>query len=272
MIFKRYYRHPTHLYKYMSFDVKGNYSDLLFNDTIYFSSPTNFNDPFDCGLDLNFKKKSRWYIKKHVFKILSDQIPNFDGDQEKKAKKFIAENLEDFNPENIEIRKLLRQNLNDFISRTGISCYSQIKDNILMWSHYAKFHKGFCIEFNYKKLEDTLVEFNRKNNVITYMDKVIYKKDYPTLSGYNNEDMVDSLFIKSSNWSYEKEWRMIYSEGNGLKITLPVSVISAIYLGLKIDSKNEDTVKKALSLKKYRIDLYKANKVVNQFALAFEKI
>jgi hypothetical protein len=141
-----------------------------------------------------------------------------------------------------------------------------------MWSHYANYHKGFCIEFNYKKLEDALILFNRENNVITYMSRVIYKKNYPRLSGYNNEDMVDSLFIKSSNWKYEKEWRVIYSEGNGLKINLPVNVVSAIYLGLKIDSKNEDIVKKALSLKKYRIDLYKAKNVENQFAIAFEKM
>jgi hypothetical protein len=256
----------------MSFDSYKNYEAFLFNDTIYFSSPTYFNDPFDCGLDLNFKKKSREYIRKHLIQILSDQIPNLNGDQEKKAKNFIDENFEEFSPENIEIRNSLRQNLNDFISRTGVCCFAEIKDNILMWSHYANYHKGFCIEFNYKKLEDALILFNRENNVITYMSRVIYKKNYPRLSGYNNEDMVDSLFIKSSNWKYEKEWRVIYSEGNGLKINLPVNVVSAIYLGLKIDSKNEDIVKKALSLKKYRIDLYKAKNVENQFAIAFEKM
>jgi hypothetical protein len=256
----------------MSFDVNRNYEDLLFKDSIYFSSPANFNDPFDCGLDLSFKKKSQRYIKKHIIQILSDQIPNLNGEQEKKAKNFIDENFEDFNPENIEIRNSLRQNLNDFISRTGVCCFAEIKKNILMWSHYANFHKGFCVEFNYKKLEDTLIQFNRKNDVITYMNKVIYKKYYPILSGYSNEDMVDSLFIKSSNWDYEKEWRIVYSEVNDKKINLPVEVISAIYLGLKIDSNNEDIVKKALSLKKYRIDLYKAKKVENQFALAFEKI
>ena len=33
------------------------------------------------------------------------------------------------------------------INNFGAFSMSQLKDNILMWSHYANQHKGFCIEF-----------------------------------------------------------------------------------------------------------------------------
>lgn len=256
----------------MSFDVNRNYENLFIDDTIYFSSPNYFNDPFDCGLDLRFKKKSRRYIKSHLINMLSNENPDLNNYQLNKAVEFIDKHFEDFNPDNINTRYSLVQNLNHFISRTGVCCFSEKKNNILMWSHYANRHKGICIGFNYKKLVDMLIHFNVKNNVLTYINKVIYKKYYPSLSGYKNDEMIDLLFIKSSNWKYEKEWRIIYSEGDDKKIGLPVNVISGIYLGLKIDPKNEDIIKKALSLKKYRIDLYKAKKVKNQFGLAFKKM
>jgi len=33
-----------------------------------------------------------------------------------------------------------------------VVCLNEKKDNILMWSHYAKNHTGFCIEYDHKSL------------------------------------------------------------------------------------------------------------------------
>ena len=30
----------------------------------------------------------------------------------------------------------------------GVSCFSAIHDNLLMWGHYAQGHQGFCLEYS----------------------------------------------------------------------------------------------------------------------------
>ena len=56
------------------------------------------------------------------------------------------------------------------------------------------------------------------------------------------------------------------------KINLPSNVITSIYLGMNINPENEVIINKAISLKSYRINLYKAIKVENKFKLSFERI
>ena len=35
----------------------------------------------------------------------------------------------------------------------GVICFSGRWDSVLMWSHYANYHKGFCLGFNLEKLK-----------------------------------------------------------------------------------------------------------------------
>ena len=141
-----------------------------------------------------------------------------------------------------------------------------------MWSHYADKHSGFCVEFNFKKLSEALVRFNLNNGKIIYLDKVIYAKKYPLLSAVNNDELVDSLFIKSSDWKYECEWRAVYDEGCGEIISLPTDVITGVYLGLELEEDNYTIIKQSIIENKLTARIYKAKKVKNTFRLMFERI
>ena len=72
-----------------------------------------------------------------------------------------------------------------------------------MWSHYANYHKGFCIEYDTSKSE--LFE--------KYMLPIIYKKDrYDATKCFltkNKNIGVNPVLYKSNVWEYEKEWRII---------------------------------------------------------------
>ena len=35
----------------------------------------------------------------------------------------------------------------NLLNNTRIICFSELYDSMLMWSHYAKYHQGFCIEY-----------------------------------------------------------------------------------------------------------------------------
>jgi len=111
-------------------------------------------------------------------------------------------------------------------------CLTEKTDSLLMWSHYAKNHEGFLIGF------DVTHEFFSKDEDATGLWKVTYTNKRPAFPkevleeelsrqpGINpygslnafflgehrfNPDTTksDYRFIKSKEWEYEHEWRLI---------------------------------------------------------------
>lgn len=154
------------------------------------------------------------------------------------------------------------------------------KKNITMWSHYANNHKGFCVEYDLSFLNDK-TSFTIENHQYydeslqeSYLDqrlKAIIKAGlFPvmyTSSRVNipvsklmkiniddngdlqhNSDIDAILYktyiVKSSNWGYEKEWRLIL-DGNISSYydnKIPFPYIKCIYLGCKMDQQTKRTI------------------------------
>ena len=54
----------------------------------------------------------------------------------------------------------------------GVCCFSEKKDDILMWSHYADGHKGFCLEFiTPKHNRDQEVIYNQERLSARFKEK-----------------------------------------------------------------------------------------------------
>lgn len=118
---------PYSLFKYQKFN---SYSLLnLKNSELYFNKPIDFNDPFDCAV-CEQKKLSSSDINK-LDKIFKKENPKY-----KKA----------------EIKEEYLTTLNETISKSfkkiSCCCFSKSNKEILMWSHYADSHRGFCLEFS----------------------------------------------------------------------------------------------------------------------------
>src|SRR5690606_28042600 len=81
-------------------------------------------------------------------------------------------------------------------------------NNTLMWSHYSKAHKGFCIGFN---KNDEFFNKRGKTNVLDQgYQPVEYSKNrirVPTEKG--KVVSLKVLLTKSIDWKYEEEERLI---------------------------------------------------------------
>lgn len=91
------------------------------------------------------------------------------------------------------------------INNAYISSFSTNKKSLLMWSHYARNHKGYCLVY----------KVNSTNNLF----QVIYKKDrlkenincnLNFKSEENIKNLSTYLRTKPKEWRYEKEYRLIY--------------------------------------------------------------
>jgi hypothetical protein len=184
---------PQFIFKYRTID---STKKLLENNSLWFSSPKDFNDPFDCQIipdTNNTVEQIEQYIRKNTPGTFTD--------------KEIVAHAAKFQNENIW-QDYMKIAADRCINSTGVCCFSKNKKNLLMWSHYADSHTGVCLKFDILKDADFF-------HVIL---PVIYRQDYPVYNHLeNSESFTTSMFLsKSTGWEYEEELRILKLNKNGL--------------------------------------------------------
>jgi hypothetical protein len=226
---------PKKLYKYQPYSVQT--LDNLKNRVLWFSRPAQFNDPFDSKIvpsEIEPLGEKDWQV---LFKQVQQTALQ--------AKKTLPyHGPEDSFKERVKegIEKSFENNVSDFQQR-GVACFSAKMDDILMWSHYADGHRGFCLEF-----DTTYEPFSKAR-------PVIYAKTFPTLDAEevaevfirrNPEPQMKFLFTKSGCWEYEQEWRVLHREG-GTAYTFAAEALTGIYLGCEMTDVHEEIVVRLLA-------------------------
>lgn len=130
---------------------------------------------------------------------------------------------------------------NDGMIQFGIVPYiisfSCIRDFLPMWSMYGNKCKGVCLKFNIISIMDKPVECTQYDlvsydgdmdyNIIEEHLSLLYDLDVKrkrTMTIDEKKEMVFnyclciSPFIKSKDWSYEKEFRIVYNQNYALNI------------------------------------------------------
>ena len=212
---------PEKLYKYCGTD--DYVLESLRNDTIWFSQITNLNDPFEFDVFVDTKACAEFNAKIGGGLSVVNQM---------KLENIIRENL-------VELKTVFQ----DGKRLVGVTCFSEVYDSTLMWSHYGNNHFGICIEYDLLGM----------NEELGYSPvPVLYKNAFPALTRFDlqnpersvEEVYMKSMLIKSLDWSYEKEWRVLQDygacgdawdkerKGALMNMTTP----SAVYLGCNADT------------------------------------
>ena len=219
-------------------------------------------------------------------------ILNADDDTIEKKGEVIASMRQSFD-ENID--RLTEEAVKTVKLMTFITCFSEDIHSVTMWSHYANSHHGFVLEYDTKAFRlkcqfcDQLKQCNKA--AICNLYPVIYQKqryDATDFLGWyigrsmglpiKNPDTFTSskaLLYKSSQWSYEKEWRLIVSKMNDFQDKNPVCIDhlrpTAIYYGTRISPINKKMlhlIAKEKGIQEYQ--MYIDNKSYN-YSVKFRK-
>ena len=149
-------KYPT-FYKYSSWapvswdlyykeEVKCKGRENFENNCLYFSSPEKFNDPFDCNLEFDCSNISESGLQERLFKLADENNVKFNSELEKELQIIaMAKNIIGNGGDTSQINKWLA---GSFIKSIGVACLTEVPDSILMWSHYAQNHTGYCIGFD----------------------------------------------------------------------------------------------------------------------------
>lgn len=138
--------------------------------------------------------------------------------------------------------------------KLGIFCLTETNDNILMWSHYADGHRGFCIEFERS-------ETNELGGATCV--PVIYPEDN-TVPKFKLKELTERKAFsrlattKAKLWVYEREWRMISRDPGGGLYPIP-GRISSIIFGFRMTPQSKTTIRNILGKDIIYLQAHQAN-------------
>ena len=205
-----------YLYLYSFRRFNDHSKDDLINNKITVSPSTNMNDPFDSVINLwgsEEQLKETCKERKHI-KNLSKSFDYF------RIRSFC----------NGDTEKALEE--------------------LLMWSHYADNHRGYCIKY---KLSKHFIKQDENDSFEhMFLKPIIYRKDKVDISEMTTINTDLAFATKHRSWKYENEVRLIVYNPNkedafyGIPLDID-SCIEAIYFGCKCEPKTINTIKNLFS-------------------------
>lgn len=235
----------SQIYKYRAID--SNTFRILICDEIYFASPSQFNDPFDCNI-----VPIPWATYQEMEEFCRKHFPGHsDEEYQEMADKYVKKLPE-------TIYKSLRADVDKMRKKLAICCFSQVNNSSLMYSHYADKHKGLCLEFKVSghSFYDSLLQ-------------VYYPDEFPQIRFFkrDREAMLEAQVLKKQQeWKYEKEWRIIKVDEPGF-YKFPSEFLTGIIFGLNTSDADMKLIQEMMQFKKSNMVWYKCEKAEDNFNL-----
>ncbi len=248
---------PPLVYKYEDFTVRSIKN--LKAQSIYFGSPKYFNDPYDCAIKADVAEPTNVQIEE----IRS--FYNHQPDLPRQAKKELGSMSTDQISEMIQrsARATAEDGVKRFLENSGVSCFSEINNDLLMWSHYGGRYKGFCLEFS------TEFEPFEKLMKVNYVDSMPKIDPHKTIVHDNYDQYLDLYCTKSSSWSYEREWRALHKEA-GIAFTYPSEALRGVYFGPDIDKESLEIICLIIQGQNPSVRFWRGQRSAEHFQVEFE--
>jgi Protein of unknown function (DUF2971) len=222
---------PT-LYHYEKFNARY-LTTTLRDKIIHCSNPSNLNDPWDCkpAFDPHSLDNPE---------VLEREIA---WRPEHPAKHLWAEQMRNQSQARVDFIVGASKSVGQMLAQRRIYCLTPRADSTLMWSHYADYHRGICLEFSVA------------NRLFSRAREVVYREEYPRWvpCGINDEPsrVMELILTKSSDWSYEKEYRLVsidapasssFLQLHGDFFRLPNGALRSVIIGCEADRQTIGTL------------------------------
>ncbi len=162
------------------------------------------------------------------------------------------------------------------VQKFRVACFTETPYSMLMWSHYANNHQGFCIEYEiplyaapYIQIFHNLMPVIYSDKRISILDQCIRSLQPPGLTADILWDIYKyGLLMKSMDWKYQNEWRLIscnnlLSNGDGYNCNF--FKIKKVYLGSRMST--HDRLKIIEACKRQQIPYVGVVVVPNKYEL-----
>lgn len=270
----------------------GNANDLdaLFDSYVWFAGLSALNDPYEGFAALSNENIDDDFREKYLAAVYSKE-PKKEISPEKEASKVRKECQGESFSEYVDtktaqiINSYYEEHKNDF----KIFSLSLAKDqhefpaplnNMLMWSHYANGFKGFCIEFDFEKLKESIetnMECELGTSQVAYATDgklpIVNMKTFMQSTIDESEDssfeIIDAFTKKEQSWGYENEVRFLSTSAG--KHEYSPDAINAIYVSENAPNWLRQSIM-TFALANSNLKLYLVKLHRSEYKFCFERI
>lgn len=235
---------------------RNYFLEHLRNRTLWLSSPSLFNDPFDSVINFDCRSQAeRWCREVLTFFVgeqTSQEIMAMPG-----AMDALEKEKDEFQNEMGRIHRAFEESI-------YTTCFTE-KENLnslRMWGHYANSHAGVCAEYSF-------IDVNNASNFGCIPVRYTESYEYLIWTKSIGEQVFNFLkqYVKATEWQYEKEWRVsqIREDYRGNGYNIDFALPKKVYLGCKAEERLKDEV--IQECEKQGIELYQMTMRPGSFCL-----
>jgi hypothetical protein len=238
---------------------------MLCEAEVYYSNPSNFNDPLECSpsviVDVNLNQLESLYHrmvgeedaqrKLNDFRCAWDEEGNSYGISDELYQERIADAIGG------QLDSMIKKN-------QGVLSLAGQWNSPLMWSHYAEEHKGICIEY------DVSLSVCDPPRMVDYEgDRGIFVSDiirFVFEGAVAAKEKIEQkyFYMKASQWKYEEEWR--YVQNRQGRFCAPFN-ITGIYFGMRCERSVASSIVRLMRESMPEINFYRISPNRNSFKL-----
>lgn len=250
--------------------------DAIANKRLYFSPPSDFNDPFDCQpkFSLQFCKndpEEDW--NRYFFILAKNQFPNIpDSEAQKHADAAIIKKKHKDLQWLREADENIKKTLVEQVTPLRICCFSKSPRNPMMWAHYANNHKGIVLQF---KVSDMLCHESGayKGFEVEYYSVPISLRRYVTAMEHtiNGDPLAFARLTycsKPQEWGGEEEVRFFSQNSH---VSFPEHMMTGILFGKGCPAHWQDTTHTLLSMWNSRPKVFNEDGSISSVKLCFRR-
>jgi hypothetical protein len=257
---------PDSLFRFRPLNLEREFENVL-SQQVWLSPPRDANDPYDSSFSFSYQQFNmpdavRKTVRDGLLKLFGTkldpselaEIARFPDITDERCKALFQkggppgmpsatvqltlsvarQTLDQMRMESVDdINRRAKENLR-------ICCFSETRDEVLMWAHYADQNRGCCVEFDVRDLfipgqVGILLP-------IMYDDRLFDVTPYyqDILKGDGNKLVaLIAACRKSKRWSYEREWRIVCPAPppqRNAKLRIP---IKSLTMGLRTSSDDQ---------------------------------
>ena len=264
---------PAYFYKYKFIDEScQKHSERIFtHNELYFCAAKNFNDPFECKFRFALGGSPKEQMKYWEYLLRENES---ELNRKARRSKIRKDKERLMSP---DFMKEIEDKANQAVrEQWGICCLTKVKDDILMWSHYANKHQGFCLIFSMELHNASFTmklmrEGPSQEQIITSPLEVEYSKNYPFAKRLQDDLLKQTILTKAKRWDYEKEWRMIIKDGVGLW-QFPPQYLTGVIFGCRMSEKHQEKIRGWCKDRQPAIKYYEAQQREDSYLLNIVEI
>jgi Protein of unknown function (DUF2971) len=252
---------PSRLYKYRSLaGAAAGFSEaILLRSEVYFAKPDELNDPYDCRPH-NTLESTAAERRSFLTWVTKGREPHLSRASRRARVVEISAGMRSrIRQEGFEgvAQAAYDHNLRD----TGVLSLSAEPGSNLMWSHYGDAHRGICIEFDFEAIKPLCPL------------PVTYSTERPSYNVMKDVAALEELAFlrKSSEWSYEQEWRAVGLWWSG-QFCLPAKAVAGVILGARISARDRQRVREWVATSSRPLNVRQARFDSKSYALTIGSV